>query len=133
MGVGRRRVENRADVECLGGIAAGTTRRERSICQPVAEIASALVGSRHRRNVAQGLPDPGRLVVTENECLVFLDGAAEECTKLISLKARLRRGWPRGEVVSRVQYVVADKFKQPTVDLIGAGLDHNVHGCSTAA
>ena len=103
------------------------------MCQSVAEIAGALIGCRHGGNVAQSLTNPGCLVVAEDECLVFLDGSSKKSTKLISLKGRLRRRWRGGEIVSRVQYVVADKFKQPAVKLICAGFYHHVHRSPTAA
>ena len=72
------------------------------------------------------LPNPGSLVIDEEECLVFHNGSAEGPAELVLLE---RRDGQRRivKVISGVQRGIPQKLVRTPVELVGPGLQHDVH------
>ena len=79
-------------------------------------------GDRQRRTG----PSPLAFEAGEEECAVVLDRAASRAAVVAVLERTLRGARKRLEEIPRVQFVVAQKLVQRSVEFVGAGLDDRV-------
>src|SRR5438045_2846215 len=80
------------------------------------------------------LTDPAPFVRCEEEGMVFPDRPTERSTKLVLVELGLGTAVGREAIGVRVQYLVAEELVNVPVNLVGAGLGHNVyHGTGVAA
>lgn len=86
---------------------------------------------RNRAQDRRSLPHPIALMVTKEEQLILEDRAAHRSAELVLAVLALLR-WI--EVVSSVEYVIAEKFKESSVKIVGARLGtHQYRTSATAA
>ena len=119
---GHGRVIQRAGEDHGGGIPWGRSRCRQRSGEGTCEVACGGHGHQLRDDASHDTPS---LIRTEDEGFVFLNGPAERAAELILLKRRFRRGL-EGETVG-VEHIVAQKFVNAAVKIVGAGFGDNVN------
>ena len=83
-------------------------------------------GGQHDLRLRDALHLPRPLVAAEEEELVFNDAAADGAAELVAMEHVVSGQ----EIVARVDAAVAQELKQVAVQLVGAGLGHDIHGAA---